>query len=268
MGRYETAFSSLKRQNEKALVGFTILGDPDENTSMEIIKAMLGSGVDILELGMPFSDPLADGPVIQAAGMRALKNGFNTDSAFGMIKGIRQLTNKPIGLLVYYNLVYQRGIDKFYSDAASVGVDSVLAADLPLEESDEVLDASRKNSISQVYIVSELTSDERMDRILKKSSGFVYAVARLGVTGIKEDLHDSATSLVRRIKSKAELPVCVGFGISRPEHVKKVCSVADGAIVGSGVVKIIGDNLSDTKAMLKGISDYIHSLKAATKNIK
>lgn len=269
MSRYQITFNKLKEKNEKALIGFVVLGDPDIETSLEIVKTMVNAGVDILELGIPFSDPIADGPTIQAADVRALSTGVNTDKAFDIISKIRKFTCIPIGLLVYYNLIYQRGIDKFYEDTKKAGVDSVLAADLSVEEAEDSIQASKKYGINQVFIISQLTSDGRMNRILDKTSGFVYAVARLGVTGARADLQTSALELVKRIKKQTSLPVCVGFGISKPEHVRKVCEAgADGAIVGSAIVKLVEENLSSKENMLRKIKDYVWELKEATKKIK
>lgn len=265
MDRYKTRFKELKRNKEKALIGFSVLGDPDKNTSIKIIKTMIESGVDILEVALAFSDPIADGPTIQAADVRALKKRITTDIAFDIIKEIRKSSSIPIGLLVYYNLIYQKGIDNFYRLAKESGVDSVLIADLPIEESEPVIKVSRKYNINQVFIVSELTNNQRLKKITKKTSGFVYTVARLGVTGARSDLKYSTLSLVRRIKKHTKLPVCVGFGVSKPEHVKKIAkSGADGIIVGSAIVKIIEKNYKNKKIMLHKIKNYIKKLKKAT----
>ena len=263
---YKKTFSKLRRKKEKALVPFVVIGDPDYNTSLKIVKTIIDSGADVLELGFPFSDPIADGPTIQAADVRSLKKGINTDKCFKFIKKIREITDIPIGLLVYYNLIYQRGTKKFFYDCKLARVTSVLAADTPVEESDEIISAARKHKIDTVFIVSPLTDNKRLKLILKKCRGFVYIVSRLGVTGARTDLKESTLNLIRRVRKKTKLPLCVGFGISKPEHIQAVCKAgADGAIVGSAVAKIIEDNQKIKKSMLKKIESYITSLKEATK---
>ncbi len=267
MSRYQKTLSELKNKKEKALIVFTVVGDPDYITSKDIIKSILKGGADILELGFPFSDPIADGPTIQAADVRALSKNINPDKCFALISEIRKITNVPIGLLVYYNLIYQRGIEKFYQDAKSSGVDSILIADMPIEESEPVLSAAKKAEIEQVFLISPLTPEKRIENISKKSSGFLYLVSRLGVTGARSDLESDTLSLIKKVKPKTSLPLFVGFGISKPEHVKSVTNAgADGAIVGSAVVKIIEENLKNKTIMLGKIEKYVKEMKNATKD--
>ena len=267
MNRYKKTFSLLKNNKERALMPFVVAGDPNYKISLEIVKTVINAGADILELGFVFSEPIADGPTIQAAGVRALKSGVNTDKNFNFIKQIRKFNNEiPIGLLIYANLIYQRGIEKFYRDAHDAGVDSVLVADLPIEEAGEYVKAAKRNNVNTVFIVSPLTSNERLKKITKKVRGFVYVVSRLGVTGARADMQEDTLKLLRRIRPQTKLPLCVGFGVSKPEHVKAVCKAgADGAIVGSAIVKIIEKNLRNKKIMLKKIGNYVKSMKEATK---
>ena len=268
MTRYKKLFGKLEKNKEKALIPFVVVGDPNYKIGLEIVKTIISAGADILELGFVFSEPIADGPTIQTAGVRALKSGVNTDKNLNFIKQIRKSNNEiPIGILTYANIIFQRGIDKFYKDAAKAGIDSVLVADLPIEEADDYIKAARKNKIDTVFIVSPLTSNERLKKITKKTKGFVYVVSRLGVTGARADLQEGTLKLLKRIRPKTKLPLCVGFGISKPEHVKSVFKAgANGAIVGSAVVKIIEKNLRNRKIMLKKIGDYIKLIKNATKN--
>ena len=263
--KYQNIVTQLNRKKEKALIVFTVMGDPNYDTSLSIVKTILNSGADILELGFPFSDPIADGPIIQSADARALSNGINTDVCFRFIKEIRAFSSVPIGLLVYYNLVYQNGIEKFYKSAKDSGVDSILIADMPIEEADVVINYSKKYSISQIFMISPLTTEKRIAMITKNSNGFLYLLSRLGVTGTREILEGDAISLIKRVKPFTRLPLFVGFGISKPEHVKTIMNVgADGAIVGSGVVKIIADNLQNTQLMLSKIEEYVREMKSAT----
>jgi len=263
---YKKTFNKLKKNKEKALVPFVVIGDPDYNTSLKIVKTIVESGADILELGFPFSDPIADGPTIQAADVRSLKNKINTDKCFKFIKQVRKFTQIPIGLLVYYNLIYQRGIKKFFYDCKLANVTSVLAADVPVEEADDIISAARQHKIDTVFIVSPLTDNKRLKLILKKTKGFVYIVSRLGVTGAREDIQKDTLKLIKRVKKQTKLPLCVGFGISQPQHVQAICKAgADGAIVGSAIVKLIEKNLKNKKSLLNRIETFVKQLKEATK---
>ncbi|MFH1849595.1 MAG: tryptophan synthase subunit alpha [archaeon] len=256
MKRIKKTFQNLKKSGRGALIPFTVIGYPDYGKSLEVVKTLARSA-DMLELGLAFSDPIADGPTIQEADRVALQGGINTDLAFRFIAEVRRFTQIPIGLLVYANLIFQRGIGMFYSDAAKAGVDSVLVADLPVEESDEYVKAAEKAGVDTVFIISPLTDEARMKMILEKTTGFAYLVSRLGVTGAKASLHKSALELIRRARKHTVLPICVGFGISRPEHVRSVLAAgADGAIVGSAVV----DRIRNDAEMEK----YLKELKAAT----
>lgn len=262
---YEKKFEELRKLCEKALITFTVIGDPNYDLSLDLVK-ILADKSDILELGFAFSDPIADGPTIQAAHVRALSSGINTDKNFEFIKEVRKFTNKPIGLLLYSNLVYQYGIDRFYSQAKKVGVNSILIADLPIEESGLYVKTARKYNIDTVFIVSPLTSERRLKMILKETTGFVYLVSRVGVTGARKDLERSTLRLVKRIRVHTKIPLCVGFGISKPEHVKAVLQAgADGVIVGSAIIDIIENNLDDKEKMLKEVEEFIIKMKKATK---
>ncbi|MEK6949979.1 MAG: tryptophan synthase subunit alpha [Nanoarchaeota archaeon] len=268
MASYKETFKELKKRKQGALVAFAVIGDPDYKTSLEIVKKIIDSGTGILELGIPFSDPIADGPTIQAADIRALKNGMNTDKAFDFLSEIRNYNKKiPIGLLVYGNLILQRGIGKFYSDAAKSGVNSVLAADVPIEEADDYIKAAKDNKVDTVFIISPLTSDERIKKISEKTTGFVYVAGRLGVTGARSTLEESTLTLIKKITKITNKPLCVGFGISKPEHVKAVIKAgADGAIVGSAIVSLIEKNANNKSKMLEKIGHYLKSMKKATAN--
>lgn len=268
MSRYAKVFMDLRNKKEGALIPFTVIGDPDYRTSLEIVKNLVKGGADILELGLAFSDPIADGPTIQLAHARALGKRINTDKVFEFIREIRKATDIPIGFLVYYNLVYQRGIEKFYKDAGKAGVDSVLIADMPVEEADNIVGIAQKNRLDSVFIASPLTNKKRLGKIIKKTTGFIYIVSRLGVTGIRKDLQQNTLELIKKIRRNTDLPLCVGFGISKPEHANAVLkSGADGAITGSAVVSIIEKNLKNKGKMLKRVREYIVKMKRATKGL-
>ena len=255
MKSYKQVFNELKNKNQGALVAFTVIGDPDYETSLGIIKKIIDSGANILELGLPFSDPIADGPTIQAADIRALSKGMNTDKAFDFIKQIREYNGKiPIGLLVYGNLIFQRGIDKFYQDAAKVGINSILGADIPIEEADDYIKASKSNNIDTVFIISPLTPDERIKKIVNN------------VTGARVSLENSTLEMIKRIRKFTNKPLCVGFGISKPEHVKSIVKAgADGVIIGSAIIDLIAKNINNREKMLNDIGAYVMSMKDATR---
>ena len=266
MKTYKQVFNELKNKNEGALVAFTVIGDPDYETSLDIIKKIIDSGADILELGLPFSDPIADGPTIQAADIRALSKGMNTDKVFEFVKELREYTDVPIGFLCYYNLIYQRGIGKFYSDCKNYGINSVLIADVPVEESSEILNHARNNNIETVFMVTPLTNNDRIKKIASNTTGFIYVVSRLGVTGVRDSLEESTLDLIKRIKKFTDMPLCVGFGISNPKHVKSVIKGgANGAIVGSAIIELIAKNINNKEKMLNDIGAYIKTMKDATR---
>lgn len=269
MGRYNLLFKKLKEQKKHAFIPFFVVGDPDYKTSLEVVKKAIDAGADAIELGLAFSDPVADGVVIQAADKRALDKGIKVDDAFRFIAEIREYVKAskkdsalPIGLLVYCNLVYKRGVEKFYSDAKKAGVDSMLIADMPLEEADLVLDAAKKNGIGQIFLVTQTSSNDRIKKINKLSSGFIYLVSVLGVTGTRTNFSKDVSMFIKRVKENSTLPVCVGFGISNKMQVEEVIEAgADGAIVGSAVVKLIEKNLGNKEKMNEDIKSFIMEMK-------
>ncbi|MBI2139939.1 tryptophan synthase subunit alpha [Candidatus Woesearchaeota archaeon] len=265
MDRITRTFQGLRRKKEKAFIPFVVIGDPDYKVSLEIVRVLSGHA-DMLELGFSFSDPIADGKTIQAADVRAAKSGVTTQGNFQFIKSVRKFTKIPIGLLVYANLIYQRGIEKFYRDAADAGVDSVLVADVPLEESKPFANAAKKFGVKTVFTISPLTDNARAKEIAGKVSGFLYGVSVLGVTGARKSISPSTLSFIRRIKKAVNVPVCVGFGISDKRQVQEICHAgADGAIVGSAIVRLIEQNIYNQKVMLKRIKSFAGKLKQGTK---
>ncbi|MCC7551352.1 MAG: tryptophan synthase subunit alpha [Methanobacterium sp.] len=262
---YDEMFQRVKNKKEGAFIPFIVAGDPDFETSLEIVKAYVGNGADGLEIGFAFSDPVADGPTVQSADLRALNSGITTQKGFEFIRKIREFTSIPIGLLVYYNLIYQMGVDEFYKTAKESGVNAILAADLPPEEAQDAVVASEKYGVQQIFMVAQTTSNERLEKISKMCNGFLYVVAVMGVTGARKDLKISTVELVERVKTHSDLPIVVGFGISKPEHVQNVInSGADGAIVASAILDLITENLQDKEVMLDKISSFCHELKTAT----
>ena len=260
MTTYKETFAKLDRT---ALIPFFVIGDPDFETSLSVVKAAIGAGADVLELGIPFSDPIADGPTIQKADIRALGAGITVTKALDFIKQVTNYKPIPIGLLVYYNLVYQYGTEKFLKDFKAAGGSSVLVADLSIDDADEIANPAKEAGLETVFMVTPVTPDERAKRIAEKTTGFMYTVSLLGVTGARASLSDTLKPLVTRLKALTEVPICVGFGVSTPAHAKEIASAgADGVIIGSKIVKMIEDNLNDKQKMQTEIVDFIAQVKS------
>jgi len=223
---------------------FVVLGDPNYETSLEIIINLIDSGAKALELGFPFSDPIADGPVIQRANLRALKNGMTTEKAFNLVQQIREHSPLPISLMLNFNIVLQYGVDNFYSKCKELKMNAVLCPDLPLEESKEVIPYAKHHGVGQVFLIAETTSNDRMEKYARITSGYCYLVYRLGPTGSQDELAGKTEELVSRVRQFFDIPTYLGFGISKPEHVKEALSKgADGVIIGSHLIEVIEKNL-------------------------
>ena len=258
MGIYKNLFSGL---NRAALIPFFVIGDPDEETSFELIQTAIDAGADVLELGIPFSDPVADGPTIQKADIRAMKAKMTPQKALTLIKRITDYRPIPIGLLVYYNLIYQYGVEQFFAAFKAAGGTSVLVADLSIDDAEEVAPAAEAAGLETVFMVTPNTTDQRIRKIAEYTTGFIYTVSLLGTTGQRSGLSDLVKPLIGRLRSLTEKPICVGFGISTAEHARDVAQEgADGVIIGSRIIKFIEDNLDDTDTMKKQISGYIQEV--------
>ena len=265
MKTYKEIFSELDRA---ALIPFFVIGDPDFDTSLEIVKTAIDSGADILELGIPFSDPIADGPTIQKADIRAQRGGMNLSKALDFIGKVKDYKDIPIGLLMYYNLIYQYGAEKFFADFHEAGVNSVLVADLSVDDSDEIIPAANKAGLDTVFMVTPNTDTERMKLIASRTTGFIYTVSLLGVTGSREELSGAVESQVGKLKKLTDVPVCVGFGISKSKHAAMVASAgADGVIIGSKIVSLIEGNLQNKQKMLDEISAFLKDVKRSIEKV-
>ena len=274
--RYQKSFADLAEKQDKAFIPFVMIGDPNAEQSLNIIKSLIDAGADALELGIPFSDPSADGVTIQMAALRALKSGINTDTCIDILAKVRDYApNIPIGLLLYGNLVFARGIDKFYADMAKVGVDSVLIADLPIRESLPFREAALKNNIAPIFIAPPNASDKTLREVSSYSQGYTYVLSRAGVTGVDSSVETAventkvtspAQALISSLNEYHAAPPVLGFGISTPRQVKDALAAgASGAISGSAVVKIIENNLKDHEKMLSDLASFVIDMKAATK---
>ncbi|WP_448246516.1 tryptophan synthase subunit alpha [Thalassotalea agariperforans] len=266
-GRYQTAFDNLKAKNEGAFVPFVTLGDPGPELSVKIIKALIDGGADALELGIPFSDPSADGITIQNAGLRALNAGVDTDTCIDILHQVREYAPQiPIGLLLYGNLVFARGIETFYQDMANVGVDSILIADLPIRESAPFRKAADNSKVAQIFIAPPNASDDTLREVASFGRGYTYVLSRAGVTGTETKAAMPASHLIDKLTEFHAAPPVLGFGISEPAQVSEaIKSGAAGAIAGSATVKIIEKNLNDENKMLAELKAFTTAMKAATK---
>ncbi|HUT28514.1 MAG TPA: tryptophan synthase subunit alpha [Sedimentisphaerales bacterium] len=266
MKTYKQVFSEL---NRAALIPFFVIGDPDFDTSLAVVKTAIDSGADILELGVPFSDPIADGPTIQKADIRARNAGMTVQKARQFIRKVKDYKDIPIGLLMYYNLIYQYGTEKFFEDFHQAGVNSVLVADLSIDDAEEITSPALAAGLDTVFMVTPNTTTDRMKLIASKTTGFIYTVSLLGVTGSRESLSGVVEELVNELKNLTQVPVCVGFGISTPEHAAAVASAgADGVIIGSTIVTLIEQNLDNSNKMLAEIAAFLKSVKAAIEKQK
>ena len=268
MSRIDAKFEELRNRGEGALIAFVTAGDPTIRATPKIAKALEDAGADMIELGLPFSDPIADGPTIQAAAERALKSGMNTDAYFATIKKIRGAVKAPLICLTYFNLVLKRGVGRFMKDCRESGIDGVIIPDLPVEEAKEVIEKADDNNVDVIFLAAPTTTEKRMKKILDSTRGFVYLVSLLGVTGARKKLSRTVRGMINlaRKSSKKNVPLAVGFGVSSPGHVREVIeSGADGAIVGSAIVEIIANNMADEGKMLRGISNFVASLKEVTR---
>jgi tryptophan synthase alpha chain len=263
--RIDTCFAELKKQGRSAFVTFLMAGDPDPATSLEIIKALPKAGADVIEIGMPFTDPMADGPSIQAAGLRALKGGMTLKKTLELVRGFRKDDNAtPIVLMGYYNPIYIYGVDKFLTDAKAAGVDGLIIVDLPPEEDTELCLPAMKAGLNFIRLATPTTDDKRLPAVLANTSGFVYYVSITGITGAAAADSKTASEAVARIKRHTKLPVCVGFGIRTPDAARAIASHADGAVVGTALVDALRGSLDSegraTSKTVNAVADLTASL--------
>jgi tryptophan synthase alpha chain len=262
--RLSQRFAQLRARGEKALIGFVTAGDPSAQQTVEIVTALAEAGVDAVEIGIPFSDPLADGPSIQASSQRALENGMTTAQALSVVQSIRHLSPAlPIILMTYYNPIRHYGLEHYAADARSAGADANIVTDLTPEEADDWKRISVAQGLDTIFLLAPTSTQARIEIVSRLSTGFVYCVSRTGVTGARQDVPAELREIVTRIQANTREPVCVGFGISQPEHVRRICAFADGVVVGSALVDLIhqhrnNSNLADT------VRTFAAMLKAAT----
>ena len=261
MTRIDDTFARLKSEGKSAFVAYIMAGDPDAETSLEIMRAMPAAGVDIIELGMPFTDPMADGPTIQLAGQRALAGGQTLEKTLEMVARFREQDSAtPIVLMGYYNPIYNRGVARFLTDAKAAGIDGLIVVDLPPEEDDELCLPARAAGLDFIRLATPTTDDARLPKVVRNTSGFVYYVSITGITGAAAASAADVAPDVARIRKAAGLPVVVGFGITTPDGAAEIAGVADGAVVGSAIVKLIGERrpVAEVIARIKALAEGVH----------
>ncbi|MBW1678809.1 MAG: tryptophan synthase subunit alpha [Deltaproteobacteria bacterium] len=264
MSKIGEVFRELKSKDRKALITYVTAGDPNLSVSKKIIWQLIESGADIIELGVPFSDPTADGPVIQAASQRALKTGINLSDIFGLVKEIRKVSQIPIILFGYYNPFFVFGPKEISQRARDAGVDGLLVVDLPYEEADELKSYTDHMDIDLIFLLAPTSDDNRIKIISQKARGFIYYISMTGVTGSKQSFDQYTEENIKRIKKLTNLPVAIGFGISTPEQAHDMGRFPDGVVVGSAIVRIIEEN-QDSQELPKKVGEFTSQLKLALK---
>ncbi|BBU55035.1 MULTISPECIES: tryptophan synthase subunit alpha [Mameliella] len=262
MTRIDSTFARLQAEGRKAFVAYIMAGDPDIETSLAVMKGLPSAGVDVIELGLPFTDPMADGPTIQLAGQRALEGGMTLDKTLQMVRDFRAGDNDtPIVLMGYYNPIYSRGVDTFLAQANEAGIDGLIIVDLPPEEDDELCIPAQKAGLNFIRLATPTTDDRRLPKVLQNTSGFVYYVSITGITGAAAAEATDVGPEVARIKAKTDLPVIVGFGIRTPETSQAIASVADGCVVGSAIVGELasGKPVEEVLSFVSGLAGGAHS---------
>ena len=262
MTRIDAKFADLKSQGKKAFVAYVMAGAPDCDTSLEIVKGLPGAGVDIIELGLPFTDPMADGETIQLAGQRALEGGQTLEKTLELARRFRKEDEStPIVMMGYYNPIFSRGVDRFLNDAKEAGIDGLIVVDLPPEEDSELCIPAQAAGLNFIRLATPTTDNKRLPKVLQNTSGFVYYVSITGITGAANAVATDVGPEVARIKAATDLPVIVGFGIKTPETSQNIASVADGAVVGSAIVSLIAQNkpTEDILTFVKSLADGAHA---------
>lgn len=256
--------SNIKKafENGKAFIAFVTCGDPDLETTAKAVRAAVENGADLIELGIPFSDPTAEGPVIQGANLRALRGGITTDKIFAFVKELRRDVKVPMVFMTYANVVFSYGAEKFISTCRDIGIDGLILPDLPFEEKEEFLPACRQYGVDLISLIAP-TSENRISMIAREAEGFIYIVSSLGVTGTRNEIRTDLSSIVKVVRENTKVPCAIGFGISTPEQAKKMADISDGAIVGSAIVKLIEKYGTDAP---EHVAEYVKSMKDAIRS--
>ena len=264
MGRISRTFERLRQSHERALIPYVTAGDPDLEMTKTLVREMVRHGGDIIEIGVPFSDPLADGPIIQRASQRALQAGTTVRRLLQMVRELRPDIDAPLVLMTYFNPIYRYGEAAFVSDALAAGVDGIIVPDLPPEEAQTLRDLTNGTPLDMIFLAAPTSTPARLALIAEASRGFIYYVSRLGTTGVRSQLSDDLQAMLSQLRSTTAKPLTVGFGVSTPEHVRLVAEMADGVVVASAILQLLED-ITDRDAKLAQVTDFIAALKAATR---
>jgi tryptophan synthase alpha chain len=264
MGRIDQTFTRLRHSHARALIPYVTAGDPDLDTTKALVHEMSRRGGDLVEIGVPFSDPLADGPIIQRASQRALQRRTTLRKILQMVHELRAETDAPLILMTYYNPIFRYGERAFVNDAAAAGVDGLIVPDLPPEEAQTLMALTSGTPVEMIFLAAPTSTAARLALIAEASRGFIYYVSRLGTTGVREQLADDLHVMLAKVRATTSKPVAVGFGVSTPEHVRLVAEMADGVVVASAILKLM-EEVPNREAMLERVGDFVTALKAATR---
>jgi len=264
MSRISQTFEHLQKTHERALIPYVTAGDPDLEMTKRLVREMVRRGGDIIEIGVPFSDPLADGPIIQRASQRALQGGTTLRKILQTVSELRHDIDVPLVLMTYYNPVLRYGEEAFVADALDAGVDGIIVPDLPPEEGQRLMDLTTDTPLDMIFLAAPTSTSARLALISEASQGFIYYVSRLGTTGVRDQLAGDLRMMLEKVRASTSKPIAVGVGVSTPEHVRLVAELADGVVVGSAILKLIED-LEDRTDHLEHVGDFVAALKAATR---
>ena len=265
MNRIDKKFQALRQQNARAFMPYLCAGDPTPELTTKLLLTLEEAGADLIELGVPFSDPIADGPTIQRASERALKHRISLQQILEMVKTFRQQTDIPIALMSYYNPIFSMGESVFCKAAQDAGVDGVIVPDLPPEEAQPLLDVAQQYNLATIFLVAPTSPPERMQSIASASTGFIYCVSVTGVTGARTTLSDEVAPMIAELRKHTDKPISVGFGVSTPEQAKQAVEIADGVIVGSAIVNVVEENMDDETKLLAAVKEFASELAAGVK---
>jgi tryptophan synthase alpha chain len=264
MSRISQTFEYLQKTHERALIPYVTAGDPDLEMTKRLVREMVRRGADIIEIGVPFSDPLADGPIIQRASQRALQGGTTLRKILQTVSELRHEVDVPLVLMTYYNPVFRYGEEAFVADALDAGVDGIIVPDLPPEEGQSIIELTTDTPLEMIFLAAPTSTSARLALISEASRGFIYYVSRLGTTGVRDHLADDLRIMLEKVRASTSKPIAVGVGVSTPEHVRLVAELADGVVVGSAILKLI-EELEDRADRLEHVGDFVAALKAATR---
>lgn len=256
MNKIEVLLKDMKKKGKRAFIPYIMAGDPDLEKTREALMLFERIGADIVELGVPFTDPLADGPTIQRASERALKNGITLRKVMEFVKEMRELTSIPIVLMTYYNPVFKYGEERFVKEAVKYGVDGIIVPDLPPDEAKDLIRLSRRHGLATIFLLAPTSTEERIRKVVKASRGFIYYVSITGITGARLEVDKSLDDSIKRIRTLTDKPVCIGFGVSNPEEASRMSAIADGVIVGSAIVRVLNESP-------EGFEDFVIALRKA-----